>query len=181
MLDLLESEYPLNETEISEGRVLISETDVMNGENSFKFESATKRARQIRFVVDDGTGTLDADNLPITKLENGNIVLPKYDNVGRAIEYTLEEEPLNGYLSKIVKGSTKLINDFQGGVKLKFDVTKKWEGMENQEIFPTITFTLFQVFRINNGALNICTAKITSDILSHFYSFVSLYLLLLCF
>ena len=97
MLDLLESEYPLNETEISEGRVLISETDVMNGENSFKFESATKRARQIRFVVDDGTGTLDADNLPITKLENGNIVLPKYDNVGRAIEYTLEEEPLNGY------------------------------------------------------------------------------------
>lgn len=98
MLDLLESEYPLNETEISEGRVLISETDVMNGENSFKFESATKRARQIRFVVDDGTGTLDADNLPITKLENGNIVLPKYDNVGRAIEYTLEEEPLNGYV-----------------------------------------------------------------------------------
>ena len=156
VLDLLESEHPLTAEEIAAGKVLIADTYVMNGANSFIFTDATDRAKHIGFVIPDesGSGHVNQDGEWIPdpqKLENGNIVLPKYDNAGRAIEYTLEEESLNGYLSRIEKGSTKLINDFQGGIRLKFDVTKQWEGMEGRRVYPTITFTLFQVFRINNG------------------------------
>ena len=149
-LEQLDVTASLQDTEIAAGKVLISETDVMNGDKTFRFTSAVPRAIELGFVIMDGDRPKtieDDDGNP----DNNKIVLPKYDKAGRVITYLLEEENLNGYLSSIVADSTQLINQFTGGRKLQFKVTKNWSGMENQNYFPNIKFTLHQVFKKNDG------------------------------
>lgn len=121
----------------------ISSTEVRSGATAFRFTEVKSAA-----VIAGGFVVLDNGNV---KKENGSIVLPKYDEAGRRITYTMKETPINGYISKIEQGSQRLSNEYNGGRKLSFDVTKNWEGMEEQTNYPTVTFTLHQVFRANRG------------------------------
>lgn len=134
----------LTGNEITDREVLISSTTVRSGATAFRFTDVEPSALSRGFVIMEDASTPKTD-------ENGGIILPKYDELGIRLSYKLKEMPINGYLSKIEQGSQKLINEHHGGVKLRFAVTKHWEGMEEEHIFPTITFTLHQVFRINDG------------------------------
>ncbi|MDK1726905.1 Cna B-type domain-containing protein [Dellaglioa algida] len=55
--------------------------------------------------------------------------MPKYEN-GKAIEYTISEDSVSGYTSKI--DGTDLINSYTPG-KVAVQVTKKWEDQNNQD------------------------------------------------
>ena len=145
-LNKLAVKADLTEEEIESRSVLISETTVTSGATDFKFSEAEFDAFYRRFIIMEH----DAMNTR-PKMVDGSIVLPKYDELGIRLAYKLEEEPICGYVSKIEQGSTKLINEYHGGRKLSFKVTKHWEGMEDQRVFPTIKFTLHQVFRVNRG------------------------------
>ncbi len=147
-LEKLAQTANLTADEKRDREVLIAETTVRSGANAFKFTDAVPDAISRRFIIterDSQSGTV------VPKITDGNIVLPKYDELGIRLAYKLKEEPINGYLSKIEQGSQKLINEYHGGRPLAFEVTKKWMGMENETIFPTIKITLHQVFKVNEG------------------------------
>ena len=144
---LAKKDYPIAYVTLYKGNTQISETkEIRSGATSFKFDAATQDAIDRGLVV---TETVNGETT--AKLQNGNILLPKYDEYGRRIEYTMKEKPINGYISKIEQGSQKLINEYNGGRKLKFTVNKAWAGMENQNVYPTIQFTLHQIFRVEEG------------------------------
>lgn len=129
----------LNEEEAANNEIQISkEAEVKNGAVAFQFTEAVERAKKYGVALDESGGVrTDA---------NGNIILLKYNEFGKRIRYKIKEKSLNGYVSKIE--DSKLINEYNGGRKLKFDVTKHWEGMDKQNNFPTIKFVLHQVFAV---------------------------------
>ena len=132
----------LTEQEILEKKILIADTTIMNGETNFYFPTPAQGVAERGFVIMSG-------NHP--KIVNHSIVLPKYDELGIALTYKLEEVPINGYASKIEKGSQKLINEYHGGAKLAFSVKKHWDGMADKTVFPTVTMTLYQLFKVDDS------------------------------
>ncbi len=133
----------LTEDEVRDKEVLISTTTVRSGATTFRFTDVEQSALDRGFVIMEDAISPKTD-------ENGSIVLPKYDELGIRLSYKLVEKPINGYISKIEQGSQKLINEHHGGAKVNFSVTKHWEGMENEHVFPDITFTLHQVFSVED-------------------------------
>ncbi len=142
---LQKKDYPIAYVTLYKGNTQISDvTEIRSGATSFKFSTATNDAISGGLVITEQND----QGVTVAKLQDGNIVLPKYDELGRRITYTMKEEPINGYISKIEQGSQKLINEYNGGRKLQFTVNKHWEGMTSTDVYPTIKFTLHQVFRV---------------------------------
>lgn len=145
-----QADLHLTEEEISSGLVQISEpTLITSGDTTFKFSEAVSTAINHQGAVSSNSFVIMENNS--VKILNGSIVLPKYDEKGKRITYTMTEEAINGYISRIEKGSQKLINEYNGGRKLKFQITKHWDGMDSTKEFPTIIFTLHQVIELTNG------------------------------
>lgn len=162
---LQKKDYPIAYVTLFRGNVQISEeTAITSGETSFHFNTATDSAIQNGLVITE----TDAENHKTAKMLNGNIVLPKYDEIGRRITYTMQERPINGYIFKIEQGSHKLINEYNGGRKLQFQVDKVWKGMTDKDVYPTIKFTLHQVFRVEDGKNTDGTTKYKYYEFNHF-------------
>lgn len=80
-----------------------------------------------------------------------SLVLPKFDEYGSLIYYSLDEESINGYTFKI--SNDEIVNEFNGGRPVEITVTKKWENMNSDSIYPTIKLVLHQIL----------FAKVTND------------------
>ena len=77
-------------------------------------------------------------------MKDGSVLLPKYDDYGRAYTYSLSEKSINGYNFKI--SNDQVVNEYNGGRPMEIEVTKKWTNMDKNSIFPTIKVILHQVF-----------------------------------
>jgi len=74
----------------------------------------------------------------------GSLRLEKYDNNGALINYNIKERAINGYTYRI-SGDT-IINDYNGGDKVQVKVSKQWQNMDPDSIYPTIVFRLYQCY-----------------------------------
>ena len=70
------------------------------------------------------------------------MVLPKFDENGALITYTLKEVPINGYAFEI--SNDKIVNEFKGGRPIEIRVTKNWGNMHNVE-YPAVKLILHQI------------------------------------
>ena len=74
----------------------------------------------------------------------GSSRLEKYDNNGALINYEIRERAINGYTYRI-SGDT-IINDYNGGDKVQVKVSKTWQNMNTNAVYPTIIFRLYQCY-----------------------------------
>lgn len=111
----------------------VGSTDIFSGEAEYKFVS-TDINPSGSYITQGG----------IPKMKDGSVLLPKYDDYGRAYTYSLSEKSINGYTFKI--SNDQVVNEYNGGRPMEIEVTKKWTNMDKNSIFPTIKVILHQVF-----------------------------------
>lgn len=87
------------------------------------------------------------ENGEIKADKDGNICFPKYDTEGKLIDYTLEEEAIPGYEVSRVPLGKELINEYTGGNKVEFTLTKLWKNTESEKLPKKITLILHQVYK----------------------------------
>ena len=77
---------------------------------------------------------------------------PKYDQNGAFIKYIVSERTINGYSNNLDNENIPevITNDYDGGEKLNFHVTKSWENRNEQE-FPTVRILLLQMIRLDDN------------------------------
>ena len=83
------------------------------------------------------------ENIGTQASPKDSLVLPKFDEDGALITYSLTEESINGYTFKI--SNEKIVNEYNGGRPIEITVTKNWENMKADSIYPTIKLILHQV------------------------------------
>ena len=126
---------------------VIAATEIFNGAKEFAFpdtfpyirNSDDKKYKIERYdeTAQQWVPSLDAE---------GSMKLPKYDEMGRVIEYSLGEKAINGYAFKIT--DQKIVNNYNGGEEVQIRVKKRWYNMDLGAVFPDIKLTLHQVARV---------------------------------
>ena len=117
-------------------RTRIGQTSIYNGDSNYIFTPDEIYANEPAYYVTKSNGT------PKTRTD-GSVVLPKYNEEGKRYYYSLSEETIKGYALKI--SNDKLVNEYNGGRPIQIKVTKLWENMNDQSIYPNIEITLHQV------------------------------------
>ena len=133
-------------------KIKIGQTEIYSGQSSFAFKpysswtegNTTNHPHEVK----DGyyvTTTVNNQTVPATENigTQASLVLPKFDEDGALITYSLTEESINGYTFKI--SNEKIVNEYNGGRPIEITVTKNWENMKTDSIYPTIKLILHQV------------------------------------
>lgn len=81
----------------------------------------------------------------------GTEPLQKYDENGALIDYQMMERAINGYTYKI--SDDKIINEYNGGENVQVKVTKEWENMTKNSVYPTVKLTLHQAYVGKDGSV----------------------------
>ena len=137
-------------------KIKIGQTEIYSGQSSFAFkpdsswtEGNTTNPHEVKenyyvTTTDENNQTVPAtENIGTQASPKYSLVLPKFDEDGALITYSLTEESINGYTFKT--SHEKIVNEYNGGRPIEITVTKNWENMKTDSIYPTIKLILHQV------------------------------------
>lgn len=143
-------DYKATETTDAD-KVHIGKTMIYNGDASFLFKPNISWTDDTPHTwsheIKDGFYLTTSGTTPKTENVGGtnSLVLPRFDEWGNLITYSLAEHNINGYAFRI--SDDKIVNEYKGGRPVEVTVTKKWENMNTDPnaVFPTVTLTLYQI------------------------------------
>ncbi len=123
---------------------LINITQIFKGDATFGFgrEGTLKKNNNEVQYTSHGNALFDY----VDGQNEKGLYLPKYDERGALIKYSMRERAINGYTFHI--SDQTIINDYTGGDKVKIKFHKDWKNMveDTANAYPKLVITLHQAY-----------------------------------
>ena len=168
--------YALMYSETKKGKEynteLVNSVKIFCGANNFTFTQSGELPKKL--VTEEQTKKYDLDDTAVQygvvyegrtyddDVNFGSTLgeIPKYDENGALIDYSLEERAINGYTFKI--SDQKVINEYSGGDSVRITFNKNWLNMTNRfDNYPKIRVTLHQAYIGSSDSAG--TTKVLKD------------------